>query len=309
MTDASIAAGEYREVQEGRLTDNRVVYPLAPFLTGKPLQRYVFLKRRYPHIRALDDELPRTFEQTQYCENLVAAHGSPVAARAVEKGNIAMLSWLRGLTHRDTDFGAAELFSKTVHHLRRDGYMALFVGSTDAGKTNTAILLCALYLRDNPDAHLIANLRDLEFGDDALDRRVHYADSTSEVVELAREYENTIALLDEMSTAANAQTNNYEVNENLAPLLTAKAKLGLRIIGIGHREDGRDLAPTVRQHTTHFVKQLRVHHDLDDDEYQAEFYREHDEDSFRDHVFTLKPIPPVSASYDPDEEQSFAVDE
>ena len=45
-----IGAAEFREVAEGRLTENNRVYPLAPFLDGRALRRYVHYKRRYDEI-------------------------------------------------------------------------------------------------------------------------------------------------------------------------------------------------------------------------------------------------------------------
>jgi hypothetical protein len=312
MTDPTLPAAEYREVAEDRLTDNRATYPLAPFLDEPALSRYIWFKQRYQRIRELDQDeadgdLPSTFEQTAYCEKLVAAHGAPIAARAVKRGNVALLSWLTGLTQRDADFSAAQLFSKMVHHLRRDGYMAVFVGSTDGGKTNSALVCAGLYLRDDPDAILATNITELDWREESLNARTHHVESKSDVLELAEQYEDVVVVLDEMSTEANAQTSNYDVNDAFYDLVTFKSKYGLRLFVIGHRESGYDIAPAIREHATHFVVQERERHDLDDDVFSAHFYNEVDADrgGAVDHRFSLEPVPSVDASYDPDETATF----
>jgi len=161
-----IGAAEFREVAEGRLTENNRVYPLAPFLHGRALRRYVHYKRRYDKILRVnedhDADLPATFEQTQYCRNLIGAHGSPVAAAAVRNGNLAVLSWLSGLTRRKSDFSSGQVFSQLVRELRRPGYLGVFLGMTDGGKTNSALVGAGLHLRDEPDAILATNVTTLE---------------------------------------------------------------------------------------------------------------------------------------------------
>ncbi|GGL60330.1 hypothetical protein [Halocalculus aciditolerans] len=306
---AGIASAEFREVSEDRLTDNRRTYPLAPFLEGRALKRYITMKRRYPHVLALDDsgDLPPRFELTKYCENLVGGHGSRVARKAVAQGSLSVLSFMSGVIHRETDFSVVEEFSRIVHHLRRDGYMQTICGQTNAGKTNWALLLAALYLRDDPDAHLVANLGELDWQEDSLNERTHFADTTEGIRSVAEAHENVIAVLDEMSSEANAQTNNYEVNEELYPLITAKAKLGLRIINIGHREDVKDIAPAIHTHCTHVVRMEREAHDLADDVYRAHFYGGVDGGELVDHAFSVDPVPEVSATYNPDEKQEFSL--
>ena len=311
--EMGVAAAELREVAEGRMNEGRMLsYPLAPYLDGAALRRYCHYKRRYSSILERDREvgdgdLPPRFERTQYCKNLVAVHGSPLAARAVREGWIAALSFITGLTNRTVDFSTAQLLSKLLHHLRRDGYMATFVGSTDAGKTATALLLAALHLRDNPDAHLVCNLEEIEWPDPSMNDRTHFAETPGGVKGVAEEYEDVMAVLDELSSEANAQTSSYDVNEHLYPLITAKAKLGLRIVGIGHREDGFDIAPPLRENSDHFVQQEREQHDLGEDVYRAHFWNELSEGDFESKAFTLDPVPKPDVHYDPDEAQSFTV--
>ena len=309
MSDPAIASAEYREVAEGRLTENRRTYPLAAFLEGKPLRRYVHYKRRYSAIidRFGDGTLPPTFEQTQYCHDLVGAHGSPIAARAVRDGNLSVLSWLTGLTRRDSDFSGAELYSKLVHRFRRDGYCQVFVGSTDGGKTNTALLGAGLHLRDQPDAQLATNVTTLEWEDPELQQRTHVVETRTELEAVADRYDDVVAVLDELSQQANAQTKNYEVNDQFYPIMTYKSKLGLRLVLIFHREDGRDAAPAIREHATDFVVQRREADDLGDDSYHAEFYEEVADGEPSGHRWTLRNLPAVSASYDPDETATFDI--
>ena len=91
-----IGTAEFCAVAEGRLTENNRVYPIAVFLDGRVLSRYLHYKHRYDDILRInedhDPDLPATFDQTEYCRNLIAAHGSPVAAAAVRNGNLAVLS-------------------------------------------------------------------------------------------------------------------------------------------------------------------------------------------------------------------------
>ncbi|WP_049972552.1 hypothetical protein [Haladaptatus cibarius] len=311
MADQAIASAEFREVAEGRLTKNQRLYPLAPFLEGRALYRYLHYKRRYSSIRELDDtgKLPSTFEQTKYCQNLVAAHGSPTASRAVREGNLAVLSWLTGLTHRNADFSSAQLFSKIVHHLRRPGYLGTFAGGTDGGKTNSALVSAGLHLRDQPDAVLATNITSLKWEESSLNERTYSVESRSELEAVADRHEDVVAILDEMSTQANAQTQNYEVNDSFYHIVTFKSKLGLRMFVIGHRESGHDIAPAIREHSTHFIRQVRDARDLEDDVYSAEFYDGIEEGEPFGHQFTLKPMPPVAASYDPDETATFKITE
>ncbi|WP_135365885.1 hypothetical protein [Halosimplex halophilum] len=306
-----IGAAEFREVAEGRLTENNRVYPLAPFLDGRALRRYVHYKRRYDEILNInedhDADLPATFEQTQYCRNLIAAHGSPVAAAAVRNGNLAVLSWLSGLTRRESDFSSAQVFSQLVQDLRRPGYLGVFLGMTDGGKTNSALVGAGLHLRDEPDAILATNVTTLEWEEAELNERTYTVESKSDLEQLCHEYPDVVAVLDEMSTQANAQTQSYEVNSEFYPLVTFKSKLGLRLFVIGHREDGYDIAPPIREHADHIIVQRAEDVGLDETEYSAEFYRDLADGEPDDLVYTLDPVPPIAGTYEPDEQAKFNI--
>jgi len=312
MSDTlGIAGAEFREVAEGRLTENNRVYPLAPFLDGRALRRYIHYKRRYDSILEINEQcerdLPPTFEQTQYCRNLIAAQGSPVAAQAVRNGNLTVLSWLSGLTRRDADFSSAQLFARLVSKLRKSGYLGVFLGGTDGGKTNSALVCAGLHLRDEPDAILATNVTTLDWNEPSLQERTYVVESKSELEELCHEYPDVIAVLDEMSTQANAQTMSHEVNKEFYPLITFKSKLGLRMFIIGHREDGYDIAPPIREHADHIIVQRADDADLDDTRYWAEFYQELRDGEPSDLAFSLDPMPAVAAGYDPDERASFDI--
>ncbi|MCL9812508.1 hypothetical protein [Natranaeroarchaeum aerophilus] len=305
--DPSLPAAEYREVQDGRLTDNRAAYPLSAYFEGAALERYQYLSHVYDSSHHPD--LPATFEQTDLCERMLMKHAGEAAARAVREGNVSLLSYLTGLTHREVDLSEARTLMKIVDEMRRPGWMPVFVGHTDGGKTNTALWLAFLALLDDPDMVLATNVTTLEFHDDALDERVHYVESKSELRDLCDEYDDIFAVLDEFSTEANAQTSNYDVNEHFYELVTFKSKLGLRMIVIGHREDGYDIAPALREHSTYFVKQVREEHDLEADEYHAEFYDAIDDGNFVGEQFTIDPVPSIEsdADYDPDETATFEI--
>lgn len=307
MTEQGIASAELREVHEGTLTENLRTYPLAPFLESEALNRYIYIKNRYSHIKRLDEngDLPATFEQSKYCQRLVAAHGSALAQTAVRDGSLPVLSWLTGLTHRDTDFSTAQLLQSLLAGLRRPGWMSIFAGSTDGGKTNTSLLLAGLALRDDPDMRLLTNISTLDWHEPGLNSRTHFVENLSELRDLADSDTPDFVLLDEMSTQANAATANYEVNSELYPLITAKSKLNLRLVLIGHRKDGKDIAPSLQAHATYFIKQLRKTRDLENDLYCAEFYDAVRDGEPVDHNFTLEPVPAVSAFYDPDETAVF----
>ncbi|WP_436924741.1 hypothetical protein [Halosimplex amylolyticum] len=308
-----IGAAEFREVAEGRLTENNRVYPLAPFLEGRPLAEYVHHKRRYSRYLEIDEQvdsetdLPPTFEQTQKCRDLIAAHGSPIAARAVQNGNLALLSWLSGLTRRESDFSSAQVFSHLVRDLRRAGYLGVFLGMTDGGKTNSALVGAGLHLRDQPDAILATNVTTLEWEEPGLNDRTYTVETRTELEELCHEFPDVVAVLDEMSTQANAQTHSHEVNSEFYPLVTFKSKLGLRLFVIGHREDGYDIAPPIREHADHIIVQNAEELDLDDTRYSAEFYRDLVDGEPDDQAYTLDPVPPIAGSYEPDEQAEFDI--
>ncbi|SFR85789.1 hypothetical protein SAMN05216559_0136 [Halomicrobium zhouii] len=314
MTEAALAAAEWREVSEGRLrSGNLRTYPLAPFLEGRQLKRYVYYKNRYDQIREIvgTDRLPSTFEQSAYCQQMVAAHGSSLASRAVREGWLPLLSYLTGLTHRESDFSTAQLLQHLLADMRRDGWLSTFVGSTDGGKTNSALLLAGLAMRDDPEMHLATNIDPVEWHDHDLNDRTHTNVTTrSGLEELIERYDDLFVILDEMSTQANAQTSNYDVNEHLYPLITHKSKYGLRMVIIGHRESGYDIAPPIREHSTYFVRQVREERDRGEDVYSAEFYESIEDGELVEESFTLKPVPEVQAYYDPDDDSAiFRLDE
>ncbi|WP_436911931.1 hypothetical protein [Halosimplex marinum] len=62
------------------------------------------------------------------------------------------------------------------------------------------------------------------------------------------------------------------MNSEFYPLVTFKAKLGLRMFVIGYREDGYDIAPPIREHADHIIVQRARETGLDEVEYSAEFY-------------------------------------
>ena len=310
MSDPAIAAAEWREVSERRLSPGNLrTYPLAPFLEDSALKRYVYFKNRYQSLKELDGDgdLPATFEQTSYCQQMVAAHGSARAARAVRRGQLPVLSFLTGLTHRGGDFSSAQQLQQLLNSLRRDGFLATFLGNTDGGKTNTALLMAGLAMRDNPEMQLATNVTTVEWQSPELQQRTHEVESKSELLALVENHEDVIAVLDEMSTQANAQTNNYEVNSEFYEVITFKSKYGLRLICIGHRDDGHDIAPAIREHSTYIVRQVRETDDYGDDEYHAELYGSVEDGELVDHEMTLENVPQVRAAYDPDETATFEI--
>lgn len=318
MTESALAAAEFREVNEGRLTDNGgQSYPLAPFLEGKPLRRYIVLKNRYDRILEVDQkhgngDLPRQFEATRYCERLVMTHGSLEARRAVKHGQLEVLSYFTGLTHREVPLSEARTIMRLVKELRRPGFMGLFVGMTDNGKTNTAFWFALLAMLDQDDLQLATNVTTLEWTEPALDERTHFVESKSELEAVCHDHEDVIAVIDELSTQANAQTANYEVNEHFYEMITFKSKLGLRLLPIFHREDVRDSAPAFREHATYFLRQRREERDLEDDEYFVELYEEFDDDrGDLEHQVMELPVPPIQpdGDYDPDEQATFSITE
>lgn len=311
MSDPAIASAELREVAEGQLGERKDLYPLAPYLEGEPLRRYVKLKNLYPKIRKRDQRkgdatLPGSFENTKYCKRLVAAHGSEAAAKAVRTGDLSTLSYFTGLTQQSTNFSTAQQLTELLNLTRQEGYLAVFVGDTNAGKTNTALLKASLTLLDNPEMQFVTNLKTVEWNKENLNKRTHFVDKRSELDELAEQHEDLFVVLDEMSKEANAQTSNYEVNEHLYPLITHKSKRGLRLVIVGHRSSGNDIAPAIREHATHFVTQNREVN-LDEKIYTASFFGAIVDGEPEDHKFDLSPIPKVAATYDPDEETSFNI--
>lgn len=318
MTERALAAAELREVSEGRLTDNGLTYPLAPFLDGDALRRYVRYKRLYPRIVEVDrthgdGELPHQFEATAYCKRLVETHGSIEAARAVKHGYLEQLSYMTGLTHRETAISEARTLVRLLSEMRRDGFLGLFVGDTDNGKTNTALWFSLLALLDqlslDVDVVLATNVTTLEWSIPQLTERTHYVECRSDLEALCEDHEKVIAVLDELELEANAQVNNYEVNNEFMNVLTFKSKYGLVLFPIFHRTDGMGAAPVIREHATYFLEQERIEHDLEDDEYQVTFFNEHDPDTGPvDDQYQL-PVPPLQpdGDYDPDEQATFDI--
>lgn len=310
---SDIAAAELREVHEERLTDNRVAYPLAPFFGSEAArERYIWFKSVYPEMN--HKELPPTFEQTQYCEVLVAKHAARIAQVAVKNGNTALLSYLTGLTNREVPLSEARTLMRLITEMRRDGFMSLFVGDTDNGKTNTALWLSLLYLLDQvslgKDVVLATNITSLEWDEPELNERTVPVHTKSALEAICQEHEKVIAVLDELEIEANATTSNYEVNEHFGNILTFKSKFGLVLFPIFHRTDGFGAAPVIRNHATYFLEQIRDEQDLGEDEYRVKFYTEHDEElGFQKEQYEL-PVPPLQpdGDYNPDEQAEFRID-
>ncbi|ELY82691.1 hypothetical protein C485_18941 [Natrinema altunense JCM 12890] len=298
------------------MTDNGgLTYPLAPYLDGDPLKRYVRYKRRYQKIREYDrehgdGELPRRFEATGYCQRLVMTHGSIEARRAVQQGQLELLSYMTGLTNREVNLSETRTLMRLITELRRPGFMGLFVGHTDNGKTNTALWLALLALIDQQDLVLATNVTTLEWSEAALNERTFFVESKTELKEVCEANDGTIAVIDELSVQANAQTANYDVNEHFYEMITFKSKLDLRFLPIFHRTDVKDSAPAFRQHATYFLEQKREEHELEDDEYSVSFYKEHDDDTgeLENEVMEI-PVPPLQpdGDYNPDEQATFSI--
>lgn len=318
MTEPAIAAAEFREINERNLkADYALTYPLAPFLDGDPLRRYIKMKRAYRRVleydRDLGGNLPRRFEATEYCQRLVEVHGSIEAARAVKYGYLEELSYMTGLTHREVAMSEARTLVRLLSEMRRDGFLGLFVGDTDNGKTNTALWFALLCLLDQialeVDVVLATNVTTLEWSIPQLTERTVFINTKSELEALCQDHEKVICVLDELEIEANAQTNNYEVNDQFMNVLTFKSKYGLVLFPIFHRDDGMGAAPVIRKHATYFLKQEREERDLEADEYAVTFYNEHDpETGFSDEQYRL-PVPPLQpdGDYDPDEEAEFSI--
>ncbi|WP_139173519.1 hypothetical protein [Natrialba sp. SSL1] len=310
MTDPAISSAEYREVQEDRLTDNRRSYPLSAFFDGEALERYHVLKNMYdPSLPGF----PATFEETDLCQQMLHVHAGEAASLAVRTGNVAVLSFLTGLTHREVDLSQARTLIRLLSEMRRDGFMGIFTGHTDNGKTNTALWLSLLLLLDllsqDVDVVLATNVRSLTWQEAVLQDRTHYVGTRSELEELCQQHEKVVCVLDELEIEANATTNNYAVNDEFANVMTFKSKYGLVLFPIFHRPDGKGAAPLIRQHASYFLQQIREEEDLEDDEYRVEFHREYDEDLGATNLAYEVPVPPIQpdGSYNPDEEAQFDI--
>ncbi|GGN18741.1 hypothetical protein [Halarchaeum nitratireducens] len=311
-----VTAAEFREVSEGKLTSNRRTLPLAPFLQGEPLKRYIWYKQHYAQIRdyhaEADDstgvDLPPTFETTAYCRRLVERYGSELATWAVRNGHLETLNYLSGLTSRDTDVSSLQAFVRVVERMRTDGYLAQFVGDTDGGKTMTALVMAELGLRDDDDLVLATNVTSLVWQDDWLQERTVFVESKSELRRVLDDHEKVAVVLDELSTVLDGQTNSYAANEEMYPLITGKAKDGARYILIGHRKDGKDIIKSVREHADDFIVQHREQRRGDDDVYSAEFFAELGESGARDLNFPFGNVPAITGTYEPDEKSVFDLD-
>lgn len=321
MPEESIASAEFREVGEGNLAQKkRVTYPLAPFLAEPARSRYLHYKRRWSSIREKAAEikerpaLPNTFEKTRYCREMVAAHGSEVAVEAVRSGNVSMLSFLTGLTNREVELSSARTFMRLLSEMRRDGFLGLFVGDTDNGKTNTALWLSLLCLLDQislgRDVVFATNIESLEWSEPDLDERTIMVRTTSALQAVCEKHEKVVCVLDELEIEANATTNNHAVNEHFGNVLTFKSKSGLVLFPIFHRTDGIGAAPVIREHASYFLKQVREMDDIEGDEYRVSLYNEHSaENGFAKKAYEFEvPRLQPDGDYDPDERAQFRID-
>jgi hypothetical protein len=256
-------------------------------------------------------DLPRRFEATQLGGDLAARHRAATAQEAIADGDSEKLAHLVGERDPSGSFSASQLLLKIQDRMSTQGYLGLFCGSTDGGKTATALTTAEIGLRSDPDLTLATNVDPLNWGDPDLDDRTHYVDSTSDLLDHADDFDDSIVLLDEMSTEANAQTSNYDVVEHFYRCITWKAKFGFRILAIAHRVDGKDVAPSIREHADDYIVQERERHRDAPDDYLAHFYGERDDSdgSVSDHRFTLGDVPLPAATYDPDAHATFALAE
>lgn len=311
MTDPALPAAELREVLEDRLTGNRASHPYAAFFEGEALERYHAFKEAYDG--TLHPDLPATFEETTLCQRMLSVHAGEAASEAVRKGNVAVLSFLTGLTNREVPLSQARTLMRLIGEMRREGFLGLFVGDTNHGKTNTALWLALLFMLDQmslgTEVAIATNVQSLEWAEPTLEERTVKVSTRSELEEVCHEYEKVVAVLDELELEANATTNNYAVNDDFANVLTFKSKYGLILFPIFHRTDGMGAAPVIREHASYFLRQCREEHDLEDDEYSVEFYEEHSADDGFDNLAYEVPVPPLQPDgrYNPDEEAEFDI--
>jgi hypothetical protein len=257
----------------------------------------------------LQKDAPRRLVDSDIGKELVSSRQSDAAADATREGNSSRLAYLTGESDPQPSFRTSRQLLQVLRRLRKEGYLGLFCGSTDGGKTNTGLYLSELAMIDDPDLHLATNIKPLDWPDPDLDRRTHFVGSTSSLRDCAESHDQLVVLLDELSTRMNAQTKNYETVDSFYPIITAKSKLSLRIIAIAHRKDGKDVAPSIREHADDFITQNRDRRQGQPDDYSATFYDGRlDDGSLVDPVLELPEIPETAAAYDPDEAAPFQVD-
>lgn len=268
-----------------------------------------WLAAEYDHAE-FDEDMPLDFFDTATGAQLLAHYRTDRATRDLDTGNSSALGFHVGERSGSSSFSTSKQLLKVLQRLRVQGYLGLFCGSTDGGKTNTALLMAELAMRDDPDLHLATNIDPLEWSDADLDDRTHFVDSTSSLVSVCEDHEDVVAVLDELSTEMNATTQNYDVVDGFYSVVTWKSKYGLRIIGIAHRVDGYDMHPALREHADDFIKQQRDRRHGEPDEYAAEFFdRRLDDGDLAELKMKLSDIPETSARYDPDATATFDVSE
>jgi len=300
MTDSLVAAGSARE----RLDDTHAeTYYLAPFLDSEALRRYLWLCNHWQEIRARGENLPADPHKSQYIrDHFAPRHCGEAVARALRDGKPGLLSYLTGMVEPD-HLSALQSMQRLQRRLRSPGYLATFAGRTDGGKTNTALLMAELAMRDDPDLLLGTNMTSLS-GHPA--DRVRTIEDYGTLVDEVRFHDSKpwILVLDEMSSHASGYAGDrHEVEDKLRPFSRSLAKLDVRMVVLGH--DG-DIHPVIREFATDYILMVRdvagISPDPEDDIFTAQFFESVDGRQPQGHRFDVFNVPAVSWSYNPDEQ-------
>lgn len=307
-----VAAAESREVLEGRLTQNKLTYPLAPLLEGEDLQRYLFICNHWDALRDRAEGLPGDPHRSRYVKEFLSPqHAGEAYQYAIDNGSPELLNYLNGLTNRESGMSVVRRLVRLQQRLRTDGYMVSFAGATDAGKTNLALLMAELAMLDNPEMHLITNMTSLR---NHPEERTHVIENYHEMEYLVSEFDREwIIALDELSSHASGYaTDRSDVEEYMRPFSRALAKYSARLINIGHQGD---IHPTLREFSKDFVMMKRdietSRPDPERDTYTAEFYAGVSDDGREpeDLRFKIPEVPQVGWSYSPNEQCRWSFEE
>jgi hypothetical protein len=246
------------------------------------------------------DELPSSFEDTEFFQALVTPEATE---RATDATDAHLPQFLTGSdsSEKSKEMRALMELSSLI---RPDGRVVVFGGGTNSGKTNSALLLveCA-QLQFADELQIATNIESL-----AEDTGASYIANFSDLQQWSTQDGPKIFIGDEMSSHAKAGSqDSHHVVEKMGPLCRMAAKRSLRVVSLGHRPT--DLHPDVRKMPgMRYIECRRIEDDLGQPlRYELSIYEEIDDDGSGVHqVLRIPTVPETSLQYDPDEETGWS---
>ncbi|UHH25606.1 zonular occludens toxin domain-containing protein [Halobacterium noricense] len=192
------------------------------------------------------DEMPDSFWETKFAQNILKNHGTKTARKALNAGNFAYLDYLTGMTNYDPDISGINTLMWIMRWLSRTASMNILAGHMGTGKTDMALLFAQVWVHhwtvveglDEDEIEVISNITSCP--------QVYEVESQQELVERLQEDKKQLVLIDEASSNFSAGTNQHDVEKQFKRTTRMIRKHDGYLLLISHREDARDVHKDVR---------------------------------------------------------------